>query len=341
MTSWLTALAAQNEPVVLVTVAYVKGSVPREAGAKMLVSPAQLFDTIGGGHLELRAAEIARDMLRQNDDTLAAQRRIERFPLGPRLGQCCGGMVHLAFERIDPRSADDTIANLRERWRNRQDTWRMVALDQVASAALLDRDGACIAGRPMQLPSADSFTQPCHVFHDPSGQRWLMDPYLAYRPHLMLFGAGHVGSALVRGLAELPCYVTWVDERDDLFPSTLPDNVVIDSGGMPEAVIAQAARGTSFLVTTHSHALDLTLSEQILKRAPGEWFGLIGSKTKRHTFENRLQERGIASTRLADMICPIGLPGINGRIPAVIAASVAAQLLQVWEAADPTHLNRP
>lgn len=166
---------------------------------------------------------------------------------------------------------------------------------------------------------------------DSVGERWLIDPCLAHRPHLMLFGAGHVGAAIVHALADLPCHVTWVDEREDMFPDSLPANVKMEATDIPEALIDAAPAAASFLVMTHSHALDQRLSERILRRADAGWFGLIGSKTKRMQFENRLRERGIPSERLADMVCPIGIPGISGKAPAVIAASVCAQLLLVWE----------
>jgi xanthine dehydrogenase accessory factor len=128
--------------------------------------------------------------------------------------------------------------------------------------------------------------------------------------------------------------VTWVDERDDLFPAQLPANVVVEATDIPEALAEQAPPGTSFLVMTHSHALDQRLAEAILRRPDfhDDWFGLIGSNTKRKQFEHRLQERGIDRARLDAMVCPIGVPGIEGKAPAVIAVAVAAQLLMVWEA---------
>lgn len=181
-----------------------------------------------------------------------------------------------------------------------------------------------------------AFDRTCgtHVFTDTDGRRWLADAILAPRAHLMLFGAGHVGAALVRALAELPCRVTWVDERDDLFPAHVPANVTVEATDIPEALVEQAAPGTTFLVMTHSHALDLRLSNAILSRPGHDWFGLIGSSTKRRQFEHRLRERGVNDDRIGAMVCPIGLPGIAGKAPAVIAASVAAQLLTVWEASD-------
>jgi len=318
---WLRALG--DVPSVLVTVAAVKGSAPREPGAKMLVRAHDFDDTIGGGHLEHRALEIARTML-----GLGEARRFERFALGPSLGQCCGGVAWLAFERVDAAQVDLLRA------RRNADTWRLVALDGACEWALFD-DAAPLAGTP-DAPAFERVPE-ARVLEGEGGRRWLLDPVLAPRAHLMLFGAGHVGAAIVRALAELPCRVTWVDERDAMFPASIPPNVTIEATDTPEALVEHAAPGTSFLVMTHSHALDLRLCHAILARpahlATSDWFGLIGSSTKRSQFEARLRERGIDDARLANMVCPIGLPGIAGKAPAVIAASSVAQLLAVWEAA--------
>lgn len=267
---WLRALLAQTAPATLITVIEAHGSVPRKAGTRMLVTADAQFDTIGGGHLEHEACALARTML--NDGNAGSAPRHERFALGPRLGQCCGGAVVLAFAVIRPDQHE--VIN---------------ALQREVDARRLD---------------------------------W---------PQLMLFGAGHVGTALVRALDGLPCRVTWVDTRDAQFPASVPGNTVIECTDTPEALIAAAPAGTSFLVMTHSHALDQQLTEQILKRAHAGWFGLIGSHTKRMQFEHRLRDRGIDAARIAAMVCPIGLPGISGKEPAVIAASVTAQLLQVWQ----------
>jgi xanthine dehydrogenase accessory factor len=314
---------APRAPAVLVTVARVEGSVPREPGARMLVQADRFHGTIGGGHLEHRALEIARAMLQTGG---AAQ--VERFPLGPSLGQCCGGIAWLAFE-----PADLAQLALLDARRN-DDTWRLVALGGAPRWALMDAAGRLLAG---EAGPAFDRSRGTHVMEE-GGRGWLVDAVLAPRAHLMLFGAGHVGAAIVRSLADLPCRVTWVDERDDLFPSTVPANVTLEATDTPEALVEKAPQGTSFLVMTHSHALDLRLSHAILCRPlaarPGmDWFGLIGSETKRRQFEHRLRERGIRAERLDAMVCPIGLPGIEGKAPAVIAASVAAQLLSIWEAA--------
>jgi len=359
MDAWLAALS--DAPAVLVTVAIAEGSVPREAGAKMLITAEGQFDTIGGGHLEMCAIDIGRSMLKQAAQAASAGRpaveaavstRLERFALGPSLGQCCGGVVHLAFERIDA-PLGEVLAELAARLG--QDLWRVSAIDGPPSAALYDaqgtllagaygqaldaldagvpvRSGSASAGRAREwLPAALRARGSC-VLRDADGQRWLIDACRAPRAHLLLFGAGHVGAALVRQLGQLPCSVTWVDERDDMFPAQLPANVRIEATDTPEALVDAAPPGASYLVMTHSHALDQRLSEAILSRADVGWFGLIGSETKRAQFTRRLRERGIPPERIDAMACPIGLPGIRNKTPAAIAISVGAQLLMVWEA---------
>ena len=309
-----------DAPAVLVTVAIVQGSSPREAGARMLVLRDRLLDTIGGGHLEMRAMGIARAMLQDG-----RERHFERFALGPGLGQCCGGVVHLAFELAD----QEQLAVLNQR--RQQDSWRLIALDGAADSALFDADVRPLLG---VFTQAFDRSRGAHVMQAMDGRRWLVDPVLAPRAHLVLFGAGHVGAAIVRALAHLPCTVTWVDERDDMFPPIIPANVTVEVSDIPEALVAAAPPNASYLVMTHSHALDQRLVEAIMARADVGWFGLIGSLTKRRQFEHRLRERGADLARIAAMVCPIGLAGITNKAPAVIAASVCAQLLVVWEQAS-------
>ncbi|HWW71033.1 MAG TPA: xanthine dehydrogenase accessory protein XdhC [Duganella sp.] len=330
MNEWLTARIA--EPAVLVTVAIVEGSGPREPGAKMLVTAAGQVDTIGGGHLEMCAVEVARAMLDGRDAA-----RLERYALGPTLGQCCGGVVHLAFELVDA-SLRSVLTSLYAR--RREDSWRLSAIDGPSAALLLDEDGVVVAGEGEGegAPAVDR-KRGTHVIKDAAGRRWLADPCLAPRAHLLLFGAGHVGAAIVRMLGELPCTVTWIDERDDMFPGTIPANVTVEATDMPEALVAGAPAGASYLVMTHSHALDQRLSEAILARADVGWFGLIGSRTKRVQFERRMAARGLPKERIDAMVCPIGLAGITNKLPAAIAASVCAQLLMVWEAQQSAALD--
>ena len=261
---------ADRRAAVVVEVAQARGSVPREAGTRMLVSATEAVGTIGGGHLELKAIACAREMLRTGE--LAAH--TEHYPLGPALGQCCGGAVTLGYAALD-------------------------------AAALA---------------------------------RW---PSAPPRFHLQLFGAGHVGRAIAQALAPLNVVVDWIDERDDEFPATFAANGSGDINDWPahirkvcvdavEAEVATAPAGAFYLVLTHRHDLDQRISEAILARADFGFFGLIGSRTKRARFMHRFEQRGLDASR---MTCPIGLPGITGKEPAVIAASVVAQLLAVSRSA--------
>jgi len=259
---WLDA----GEAAVLVEVRDAKGSVPRENGTRMLVSLQRTAGTIGGGHLELKAIAQAREMLSRGDKTLHSV----HFPLGPALGQCCGGALTLQFELLQPR----------------------------------------------------------HL------QSWPEAPPLFY---LQLYGAGHVGRAIARVLATLDVQVDWIDEREDEFPLALgsgawPAHIRKLIGDGVEGDVRHAPAGAFYLVLTHQHDLDLRITEAILRRGDFGFLGLIGSRTKKQKFIHRFQERGIPAAAIDRMTCPIGLPGITGKEPEVIAVAVVAQLLRQAQA---------
>ena len=145
---------------------------------------------------------------------------------------------------------------------------------------------------------------------------------------LQLYGAGHVGRAIVRLLETIDCRVSWIDARDSEFPIEPSAPHIQRLCVEPvEAEVASAPPGACYLVLTHSHALDLAITEVILKRGDFAYLGLIGSKTKRARFLHRFEARGIGPDVLARLTCPIGVPGIAGKEPEVIAVSVVAQLL--------------
>ncbi|WP_206951595.1 xanthine dehydrogenase accessory protein XdhC [Trinickia acidisoli] len=329
MQPWLTELQhllAHGDAVVLVTVARVEGSTPREAGAKMIVTRESARYTIGGGHLEWRAIEIAREVLRDGM-RVPHLRRLERLSLGPSLGQCCGGAVVLAFERLDVRDLD-WVAALAKRMHARTATQRSVSFGP--------------AHEPVRLADADAGAQaPECLLWDGAGfdeaNALLTETIVSREFPVVLFGAGHVGAALARVLATLPCLVRWVDERDAQFPPPFVteglSNVTIDANDAPDEAIDEAAPGTAFVVMTHNHARDLVLAERILRRDDFVFFGMIGSRTKRRQFEHRLAAHGIDPARIARMVCPIGIEGIVDKTPEVIALSAAAQLLQAVESA--------
>lgn len=247
---------------VCVEVRAVRGSAPREVGARMLVKPNGTEGSIGGGQLEHTATTRARDILA---DWVSGNGPIiddvETRALGPHLGQCCGGVVTLAYTP------------------------------------------------------------------------WL-EPHLPPPPslfRLQLHGAGHVGRALVRVLCNLPCTIDWVDVRPDAFPPIAPGDTTaaIDCHRVdePEVMIEAAPSGCMILVMTHSHALDAAICETALRRDDLPYIGLIGSATKRARFEHRWRRQGLSAEAIAGLTCPIGIGGIAGKQPEVLAVAVAAQLL--------------
>ncbi|MDR3426890.1 xanthine dehydrogenase accessory protein XdhC [Silvimonas sp.] len=316
MSAWLQTLAQRlqaGDDQVLVTVARAEGSTPRDAGTVMLVSATDTLDTIGGGHLEWEAIAMARILLAGGP-----QQALLRFSLGARLGQCCGGVVWLVLERI---AASDASA-----WQQRADALR--------HGKALQRSVASTGnGSDWTLVAADELVAKAELAGDV--KTWSLQQTLVPYPFtVMLFGAGHVGAALVQVLAPLGIRLIWIDERDDIFtamPDTWPDNVECIATDTPEADIAAAAPGTCFLLMTHNHALDFQLCQAVLRRDDFDYFGMIGSHSKRASFEHRLRDRGVAPERFKELICPIGVAGITAKEPAAIAISVAAQLLQVRE----------
>lgn len=153
-------------------------------------------------------------------------------------------------------------------------------------------------------------------------------PAAAPRFTLQLYGAGHVGRAIVRLLCGLPCRVQWIDEREAEFPpEPLPPHIERVCVEPVEVEVRSAPAGCCFLVLTHSHDLDMAITRAILQRGDFAFFGLIGSKTKRARFQNRLREQGMGQDLIDRMVCPIGVPGIEGKEPEVIALAAVAQLL--------------
>jgi xanthine dehydrogenase accessory factor len=317
MNNWLHTLASwleAGQPAVIVTAVRTDGSTPREAGATMLVGRAGTSDTIGGGHLEWLACAAAREVLLDGGVP-----RLMRFALGASLGQCCGGVVWLMLERVDPQEA--------AHWRTRA---AAVAAGQTLQRRLVSGDEGSYWSLSAERPARGHATS----FWSDGGHWQFEQQVTASRFPVLLFGAGHVGEAIARAMAPLGAQVSWVDGRDGVFPAEVPAGVFPVASEVPAAEVRAAPPGSYFLVLTHSHSLDFELCETILARQDFAYFGLIGSATKRASFEHRLVARGLDPLRLADLTCPIGIPGIRSKHPAAIAASVAAQLLQVKEARD-------
>ena len=304
MRDWLAALPqvlASEARVVRVVVAAVRGSAPREAGASMLVTPCATLGTIGGGHLELVASRIAREMLLPG----AAGMRQDRFPLAASLGQCCGGIVELWFERYE-------AADVR----------------RLAEAVRL-RDAGAPADSIAVLASRDPRAAQYERF----------DPQLT---GLWIFGAGHVGRALVNVLVPLPFHITWVDSRDEQFPRLVTPCAAIAATARgpvtlhspePQDEVRHMPTGAWALVMTHSHDEDLSICEALLADGRFAWAGVIGSRAKTARFRQRLG-RKFPSDSVARLTMPIGIGGISSKEPAAIAVAVAAQLLRLRESME-------
>ncbi len=288
----------------LITVVAARGSTPREAGARMLVTKAgAISGTIGGGRLEMEAIEAASSLIAAARDTAA----LRRFALGPALGQCCGGHVTLALEAI-------TAARL--------PAFR--ALAEAEAAGGVETEGVLHEGAAFERSLVGPITrEPTAIFDG----EILREVFGRTNRPVYLFGAGHVGRAVVLALANLPFAVTWVDERADMFPSAVPSGTRLIATDCPAAVAASAEPGCLALVMTHDHGIDLDIVHAALVSGHFAEVGLIGSATKRARFESRLKALGLDPAVATSFKCPIGVPGIRSKEPAVIAASVAASLL--------------
>ena len=144
-----------------------------------------------------------------------------------------------------------------------------------------------------------------------------------------LFGAGHVGRALALALAPLPFQLRWIDSREAAFPARTIASATLVHAPEPPAELAAAPNGALVIVMTHSHPLDLAIVAEALRQDRFSYVGLIGSATKRARFLSQMRAAGLGEAALGKLVCPIGISGIEGKEPPVIAASVAAQLLQV------------
>ena len=329
MNEWiadLCDLSAAGDPAVLVTVAGIRGSAPREIGAKMIVTRHETIGTIGGGQLEYQATRIAVDML--GDEQLA----LRSFPLGSSMGQCCGGVVEILFEplaggmpawlrdlqALHGQREPAVIATLISTTRPAK--FVVTAGDifgaQDADPAMVATARNLLAGKPEALRKVQEF----------------YEPVVSSDLNIAVFGAGHVGSAVVAALARLECNIRWVDNRQNVFRQ-VPANVQPIETADPALEVAAMPPGSYYLVMTHSHALDFDICDRILRRGDARYCGLIGSLSKRRRFEKRYRQQGMPRDLLSELICPIGVDGISGKKPAEIAVAVAAEVLRIRDVA--------
>lgn len=255
--NWIEAahqLNRQGEAYIMATLIGVSGSTPRNSGTKMVITAEQIFDTIGGGHLEHKCIAHAHKMLAEQQEG----QHLENFQLGAKLGQCCGGQTSVLFEYFEQSSVNIT-----------------------------------------------------------------------------LFGAGHVGQALIGILADLPCKVTWVDSREAQFPNPIfmrnLGNVTTVVSEHPQDMVAKAPDNSYFIVMTHNHQMDFDICQTILERRSFKYLGLIASKTKWRRFQQRFGHRDIDPALVRQMSCPIGLEEVPGKKPMEIAVSVAGEIIARYQ----------
>ena len=289
---------AKHGKVARVVISAFDGSSPRETGAAMLVWRGGQSGTIGGGALEWQATQDARALLANGHRT-----RLDRVPLGPALGQCCGGAVTLLTEVYD-----------------------------VAALASLPEDVVArpVDGRDMPLAVKRLLANARGMGTLPQAQLlqgWFIEPVSRPQRQLWVWGAGHVGRALVGVLAPLPdLEITWVDVALDRFPAVIPAHVRALPVPNPADAVALAPRSAEHLILTYSHALDLDLCHRLLTHGFAH-AGLIGSATKWARFRSRLAALGHIPVQIARIQCPIGDPAL-GKHPQHIAIGVAVTFLQ-------------
>ncbi|MDV7142326.1 xanthine dehydrogenase accessory protein XdhC [Tropicimonas sp. TH_r6] len=293
--------------VARILVAEVKGSAPREPGASMLVWEGGQSGTIGGGRLEWDAAQ----------DALTGP-WLRKIPLGTALGQCCGGAVTLLCEIFE------------------QDT-------------LPAPEAGCIA-RPLPgHPAARPLSVTRHLAHHRNAAApadlalsggWITEPLSQPQQALWVWGAGHVGRAIVTMMAPLEDWrIHWIDTAPERFPTPLPPRAEQIVAQDPARLAAHAPQDAHHLILTYSHALDLALCHALLSRGFAS-AGLIGSATKWARFRKRLRQLGHSDRSIQHITCPIGDPSL-GKAPQAIAVGVTALLLRADSARIETAMDRP
>jgi xanthine dehydrogenase accessory factor len=294
---------ARGDYCAMVSIVASAGSAPREAGARMAIRHDGGFTgTIGGGALEWRAIADARAAIGKSAANHGVPPvRQSRQALGPDLGQCCGGSVRLLLEVFDPARLTELQA-LREAEQNGAfATEGRIGAHEVARTILA-------AGQP---PA--------------SGLLW--EQFGQPKQTLALFGAGHVGRALVLALAPLNFHVVWIDPRRGAYPAVVAGDVALARTSDPAAELDRLPDDAFILVMTHSHGLDFDIVSAALAAKRFAYVGLIGSDTKRARFRGRLAQAGLGDREIETLACPIGIPGIKSKAPSAIAASVVADLL--------------
>lgn len=328
MNTWiddLSSLCSADRPVVIVTVAAIRGSAPRESGAKMIVTAEETIGTIGGGQLEHQCTRRAVRMLGKD-----SMPKMQTYPLGSAFGQCCGGVVDILFESI-PSGMPDWLRDLAVQHNQREPATLVTHLGEHNHKFVINAGRATVHDpRPPEFVLARvQALQNSLAVAERVGD-YFLEAMVVGDFNIAVFGAGHVGTEVVASLSRLDCNVRWIDNRQNFF-SEAPRNTRTVETQQPALEVAAMPAGSLFLVMTHSHALDFEICDQILRRGDAAYCGLIGSRSKRRRFEKRFKQLGMQQAMIDTLVCPIGATGIAGKKPAEIAVAVAAELLQAHE----------
>lgn len=329
MNEWieeLSDLSAAGERVVVVTVAGIRGSAPREVGAKMIVTETETLGTIGGGQLEYQCTRIACEMLGDDERPV-----LRKFPLGASMGQCCGGVVDVLFEPM-AGGLPGWLRDLRALHGQREPAVICTQLGTARQKSVVTASTTFNVDDEQTMADvvfeARSSLQMRRIAH--RRENWFFELLVGSDFNIAIFGAGHVGAAVVRSLSALDCNIRWIDSRRNIFRAT-PPNVRTIETGEPSLEVAAMPPDSCYLVMTHSHALDFDICDRILQRDDVAYCGLIGSLTKRRRFEKRYREQGLRQDRIDQLVCPIGVDGISGKKPAEIAVAASAEVLRAYE----------
>ena len=286
--------------VARVLIAETAGSVPREAGTAMLVWTEGQSGTIGGGALEFGAAAAAREALERDGPVSLSV----RWPLGPGLGQCCGGSVTLVTEVFDGGRLEEVRAAI-------GDGDHHLRPVGAGNADPPDTIRRAVRGRPFGV-------------HHAKG--WVSEPVATAKRPLWLYGAGHVGRAVVSVLEPMDRFeIVWVDMSPARFPDSAPESVRLLHSENPADAVRFAPPNGEHVIMTHSHAIDLDICGRLLA-TPFRSAGLIGSASKWARFRKRLAEAGFGEELIDRIQCPIGMPEL-GKHPHAIAVGLACSLL--------------
>jgi xanthine dehydrogenase accessory factor len=313
-----------SQAAVLVSVIGARGSSPRGSGAKMIVTTNECRGSVGGGQLEYQCIKTARDMLGQH-----MQARLENFVLGTPLDQCCGGAVEVLFDPLN-----DAVPG----WLDALNSVDLHKQSAILITTLAEELQKTVIAGPEQLTGAglpaDVLAAAGEILKHGGNTRRLGDILVENIRtsdfNIAVFGAGHVGSALVAMLAGLDADIRWIDDRENIF-TDVPAGVSAVITEAPASEVAAMPAHSFYLVMTHSHELDLGICHAILTRGDAAYCGLIGSASKRRRFEKRLLEHGLSQSQVGQLVCPIGIDGIKGKLPAAIAIATAAEILREYE----------